>query len=215
MDGNVKSEAAKREDLNAKPVSPSNTNQMEPAPEVEIAQISNTVAHITTIPAELKLNIFDYLNPVTSACLGVSFKSFYGFHRDKCGILKLNIDEWERRGAYKKNSKLLANFLRSWVPEHLRFYNWRDCVFVTEDSFTDLVRDWIYEDKMVFRQGLTYDFPGLDESEYIKITQRYVNFLKSSGMIYENKFWKNPASYVSGELRYKSERWEMECAKRG
>ncbi|KAN0095265.1 hypothetical protein V8E51_015976 [Hyaloscypha variabilis] len=195
MDGNVKSEAAKREDLNAKPVSPSNTNQMEPAPEVEIAQISNTVTHITTIPAELKLNIFDYLNPVTSACLGVSFKSFYGFHRDKCGILKLNIDDW--------------------VPEHLRFYNWRDCVFVTEDSFTDLVRDWIYEDEMVFRQGLTYDFPGLDESEYIKITQRYVNFLKSSGMIYENKFWKNPASYVSGELRYKSERWEMECAKRG
>jgi hypothetical protein len=38
MDGNVKSEAAKREDLNAKPVSPSNTNQMEPAREVEIGK---------------------------------------------------------------------------------------------------------------------------------------------------------------------------------
>lgn len=64
--------------------------------------------------------------------------------------------------------------------------------------FMDLVRDWIYEDEMFFLHELTYNFPGLDESEYIKITSRYANLLESSGMIYENKFWKNPASYVGG-----------------
>ncbi len=125
---------------------------------------------------------------MSSACLGVSCKPFYGFHRDNCGILKLKINEWGNRGAYKKNSKLLAKFLRSWVPEYLRFYNWRDGVFVTEDRFMDLVRDWIYEDEMFFLHELTYNVPGLDESEYIKITSRYANLLESSGMIYEDKF---------------------------
>lgn len=45
---------------------------------------------IGILPTELQLVIFDYLDPVSSACLGITRKKFYGMHRERHGTVDLD-----------------------------------------------------------------------------------------------------------------------------
>ncbi|PMD28230.1 hypothetical protein NA56DRAFT_5421 [Hyaloscypha hepaticicola] len=49
------------------------SHQYEPAP--------STRPYLTSLPAELKYNIMENLDPVSGACLGLSSKTFYPYHR--------------------------------------------------------------------------------------------------------------------------------------
>jgi len=152
---------------------------------------------------------------VSSACLGLSCKSLYNCHFSKHGVVKLSIDDLRHRRVYKENITLLANFLLSWVPESLRYYNWKDGVFVTKERFAEVAEDWVSKANDFSFDELVYDFPGLDEAEYKKVSRRYERLLRHRGMIYESSIWREPGLHVSYRLRKKSERWEMECFMRG
>lgn len=52
--------------------------------------LPRTRLQLRSIPAELHLAIFDRLDPVSSACLGLTCKPFYAMHRAFHGVVKLD-----------------------------------------------------------------------------------------------------------------------------
>jgi hypothetical protein len=79
---------------------------------------------LTTLPPELHLSIFDNLDPVSSACLGLTTKKFYPLHRSA----------HRKVGLYQGAEQPLHELLKNWKPK-------------------DLVLDWESE-KLVSRERL-------------------------------------------------------------
>ncbi len=67
--------------------------------------------NITTLPADLKLSIFDHLDPASSTCLGLSSRHLYPSHR----YMHRNVSLYEQADG---NTPLIFQ-LRDWAPEHL------------------------------------------------------------------------------------------------
>ena len=69
--------------------------------------------HVTNLPPEIQLSIFDHLDPVTSTCLGLSSKKLYPLHRSthkKVGLYETSSDH---------HSLPLAIYLKNWAPSDL------------------------------------------------------------------------------------------------
>lgn len=109
-----------------------------PCPETEPTNTLPEPLHITTLPAETHLRIFDFLSPESSACLGLTCKKFYPlfFARDAKTPLRRLCDEcgwnitfcrWTLEfttipGSSKcRNSDgamwTLGELLRGWIPD--------------------------------------------------------------------------------------------------
>ncbi|CZR59347.1 uncharacterized protein PAC_09239 [Phialocephala subalpina] len=71
--------------------------------------------HITRIPPELQLLIFDLLDPVSSTCFGLTSKYFYNIHRASHGSVGL----WERDSPEARLQ--LGDILTSWIPKQLTY----------------------------------------------------------------------------------------------
>src|SRR6187402_1101878 len=55
--------------------------------------LENSTLSLTRLPPEIHLLILDYLRPASSACLGVTCKSFYSTHRRLHGKVSLTMRE--------------------------------------------------------------------------------------------------------------------------
>jgi len=72
----------------------------------------------TILPAELHLLIYSFLDPVTSACFGVTCKAFYDIFR-KSPNFRVQLAMSVQEGG----PALLKGFLYSWVPADQRYFN--------------------------------------------------------------------------------------------
>lgn len=89
--------------------------------------------HLTTLPAEIHLNIFDYLNPETAACLGLTCKKFcplFFARHAKTPLLHDCRNCGLRSASPYKQAWVLYDYsqhvslvlmLREWVPTNLVF----------------------------------------------------------------------------------------------
>jgi hypothetical protein len=78
------------------------------------------------LPVELKLQIFEHLSPISSTCLGLTCKAFYGIHWDRHGKVPLI----EGRPM-----------LPHWPDQ--RFFRWEPFAL---DVLPDLLRQWMGPD---------------------------------------------------------------------
>lgn len=67
--------------------------------------------NITTLPNDIKLSVFDHLDPVSSACLGLSSRHLYPSHR----YLHKNVSLYEQADG---NTPLVFQ-LKDWAPDNL------------------------------------------------------------------------------------------------
>ncbi|PVH81613.1 hypothetical protein DL98DRAFT_587228 [Cadophora sp. DSE1049] len=67
--------------------------------------------NITTLPNDIKLSVFDHLDPVSSACLGLSSRHLYPSHR----YMHKNVSLYEQADG----NVPLCFQLRDWAPEDL------------------------------------------------------------------------------------------------
>lgn len=67
--------------------------------------------NITNLPNDIKLSVFDHLDPVSSACLGLSSRHLYPSHR----YLQRNVGLYEQADG----NVPLCFQLRDWAPEDL------------------------------------------------------------------------------------------------
>ncbi len=143
------------------------------------------------------MKIFGYLGPVSSACLGVTCKTFYALHRAKHGTVRLWANEQGRTSDYVKGGDLLANYLISWVPQLIRKYNYMQGVFVTEEKFQELVKEWYaYEEKFFWRDNFHYEFPEYPEREEdLENYDNYLDALREHGLEFQD--WPDPGEYIS------------------
>lgn len=153
------------------------------------------------------MKILGHLGRVSSACLGVTCKSFYGFHRAKYGTVRLSTNEYGYTRDYVKGGETLANSLISWVPKEIQFYNYKDRVFVTEEEFEELVDEWCDQESRDFWRD---NFPGFyPEPEDDQIRISYLDALREHGMEYED--WPEPREFVDDWLKSYVDDWLTLC----
>lgn len=84
---------------------------------------------LSNLPPELHLKIFDFLNPATSTCLGLTCKNFYSNHRWIHGSVSLSASDDELTYHTPNGCQIVTcNTLYLWVtqwagPNH-RFWHW-------------------------------------------------------------------------------------------
>jgi len=79
--------------------------------------VAQTPTTLSTLPDEIKLQVFEFLNQVDSACLGLSQKAFYGIHREIHGSVSLEASTTDEEG----NVRRLHELLHWWVGPDLLF----------------------------------------------------------------------------------------------
>ncbi|RFU25442.1 hypothetical protein B7463_g10896, partial [Scytalidium lignicola] len=87
-------------------------------------------SHLNDLPPELKLNIIETLDPVSSACLGLSSRKLYPLHRSV----------HKKVGLYEQSqeSKVpLAFKLRDWMPNDY-VLDWQGERFVRKERLAEL-----------------------------------------------------------------------------
>lgn len=101
-----------------------------------VHQLHHESTSITTLPAELQIHIFSYLDKIDACCLGLSCARIYGLYRDIHGTkMPLNTRRpgpnpfeaaWEivgkrecmHCGIYRCE---LHQHIKSWMPEELEY----------------------------------------------------------------------------------------------
>lgn len=82
---------------------------------------------LTNLTREVQLEIFDHLDPVTSACLGLTCKALYAIHRKFHGSVELwrpaQPGSCEDKYACWKRGEL-HTLLRAWMPKDLMCSSW-------------------------------------------------------------------------------------------
>ncbi|KUJ19745.1 uncharacterized protein LY89DRAFT_779656 [Mollisia scopiformis] len=86
-------------------------------------------ATLVTLPPEILLLIFDYLNPAASTCLGLTCKKLYPVHRAIHGIVRLSAPS-EPNGFY------LWYLLKDFFPGLIFCEDWE--MFTTDQTLEDL-----------------------------------------------------------------------------
>jgi hypothetical protein len=81
-------------------------------------------AYLTNLPPELHLSIFDNLDPVSSACLGLTSKKFYPMHRSA----------HRKVGLYQGAEQPLHVLLKDWTPSDL-VLDWESERLVSRERF--------------------------------------------------------------------------------
>jgi len=97
--------------------------------------------HLTTLPPELQLSIFETLDPVSSTCLGLTSRKLYPMHRAR--HKKVGLYE----GSYDSGRPLCV-LLKDWAPDNLML-DWESERLVSKDKYNVLQAERQ-------RQGRTY-----------------------------------------------------------
>jgi hypothetical protein len=85
---------------------------------------------------ELRLAVFDHLDPVTSTCLGLTCKSFYKIHRSYHSKVRLNQEVRSMDGR----RYLLHEILRKWVPPNLTYCRVAPHMFMTHERAREKIQ---------------------------------------------------------------------------
>ena len=108
---------------------------------------TTTTSLLEKLPNELKYMIQGNLDRVSSACLGVTRKNYYALHRRMHGTVELsetptdNYIGYFAEEIYAKSGTKLANRLLKWIPRELKYYNYKDGIFVTKERFRGLRKE--------------------------------------------------------------------------
>lgn len=109
---------------------------------------------VDKLPTELHLCILDYLDPVSSTCLGVTCKKFYGIHRERYGTVSL----------FKENlrGKPLFLLLYRWILSGSTFsglsrFSTRNNKFVSASSYYELELDGLEKELLKKKSAVAYD----------------------------------------------------------
>lgn len=90
-----------------------------------VSSVGSTKPHITTLPPEVHLALFDYLDRTTSACLGLTCTTFYNLHRSLHGTVSL-ASPYEDHLAHfmlpASGDLALWRRLENWFPEDLAYH---------------------------------------------------------------------------------------------
>ncbi|KAH8766566.1 hypothetical protein BGZ57DRAFT_930399 [Hyaloscypha finlandica] len=79
---------------------------------------TSTSSRIASIPSELQLEIFSYLDPVSSTCLGLTCKKLYSLSKKVRGATKLNAVYWVPGG---RSFNYLGDLLEKWAGQNLEY----------------------------------------------------------------------------------------------
>lgn len=98
----------------------------------------NAKSHLTTLPPEIHLEIFDLFqhDQSSAACLGLTCKTFYPLFRALHARVPLVRFCWPM-GSEVVVDGLLLDLISGWMPRHLK-YSFRDNKFVTRARWLEL-----------------------------------------------------------------------------
>jgi hypothetical protein len=80
--------------------------------------------NILALPSELQLEIFSYLDPVSSTCFGLSCKRFYAIHVHNTTTKKndkVSLEAWVILPASRLSGRHLFELLGDWMPPGLAY----------------------------------------------------------------------------------------------
>jgi hypothetical protein len=97
---------------------------------------------------------------------------------------------------------MMANFLTTWVPYHLK-YNYEKRKFVTEEKFETFIEDVRDELFLQITAEAPMVYEGLYEDDYEDMGDRYMEEVEDMGFEYEDRPMLEPT--LAQEAR--SERW--------
>jgi hypothetical protein len=97
---------------------------------------------------------------------------------------------------------MLANFLTTWVPSHLK-YNYEKRKFVTEEKFKRFIEDVREEEFANVTADAEILYEGLYEKDYEDMVDRYMEEAEAMGFEYENRPMLEPTL----DQEERSERW--------
>jgi hypothetical protein len=132
------------------------------------------------------------LDPVSSACFGLTFKAVYPHHRKVHG--KVSLRNWFGDGAYQEYTKdgtMLANYLKDWVPSKLK-YNYKERKFVTRKNFRRFIEEAREADGQQAYCDATIIYVGLSNRDYEQIQDRYMREVDKMGWDYEERPMLSP-----------------------
>ncbi|KAG9243384.1 hypothetical protein BJ878DRAFT_119842 [Calycina marina] len=95
--------------------------------------------HLTSLPPEIQLEIFDTLDPVSSTCLGLTSKQFYPIHRSTHQHVPL----YQQTTSHGMS---LCCLLKDWAPNDM-ILDARSGKLVSSERYRDLGRDRIRREK--------------------------------------------------------------------
>jgi hypothetical protein len=103
-------------------------------------------ASLLTLPSEIMLMIFSYLNPSPSVCLGLSSKLLYPLHRSLHGKVPLRKYSWSYAWCSDEN---LLHLLAQWMDSVDFIYHGRKMKFVHLKSLKKEERGLLLSEKGV------------------------------------------------------------------
>jgi len=163
--------------------------------------------YLPYIAPELLTKITKGLDNVELTCLSLTCKALYPLHFDRHRKVALSDyvhveGRTSQSNTYTQDGTMLANFLATWVPSHLK-YNYEKRKFVTEEKFETFMEDVRDELFLQITAEAQMVYEGLYEDDYEDMADRYMEEAEELGFEYEDRPMLEPT--LAQEAR--SERW--------
>ncbi|KAE9367896.1 hypothetical protein N431DRAFT_444971 [Stipitochalara longipes BDJ] len=152
-----------------------------------------TNPHLATLSTELKLQIMNNLDKVSSTCLGVTCKTFYNLYLEKHGVVRLS----SGGNKFVRNGKMLANYLAKWVLE------------ISSIITTKLIAKWMKEEEENALEEARYSWYGLDRGDYQEIADSYMRAVAEKGFKYQKR--PDIEDFIDEHHLDKIDRFERAC----